>query len=158
MKRNYSSLRLEITSQCNLKCLYCHNNDYSNKEDDMTTEEIITLVKNIKNVFPINKVLLTGGEPLLNKDIVYIVEAITSLGIKPDLVTNGKLLTKELANDLINAGLKRIRLSIDGFEEHSLFRLGSDYNQLWDMANWLVRRGDVNVCIHTVVSPPVFVK
>lgn len=153
MKRIYNSLRLEITSQCNLKCLYCHNDDYSNNEDDMTTEEIITLIKNIKSVFPINKILLTGGEPLLNKDIIHIVETITSLGIKVDLVTNGKSLTKELADELINAGLKRIRLSIDGFEEHSLYRLGSDYNQLWGMASWLVKRGGVNVCIHTVVSP-----
>ena len=35
--RNYSSIRLEVTSQCNLKCEYCHNSEYSNRKDDMTT-------------------------------------------------------------------------------------------------------------------------
>lgn len=153
MNRDYSSIRLEITSKCNLKCLYCHNEDYSDKEDDMSTEEIIKLIKDMKKVYPINKILLTGGEPLINKDIVKIVEEITKLGIKSDLVTNGKLLNKRLANDLINAGLKRIRLSIDGFEEHSLYRIGSDHKELWEKAEYLVNRGDVNVCIHTVASP-----
>ena len=113
MEKNYSSIRLEITSHCNLMCEYCHNSKYSNRDDDMTTEEIMLLIRNLKKQYPINKILLTGGEPLVNKDICKIIGLITSLGIKADMVTNGTLLTEELVNKLEDAGLKRIRLSID---------------------------------------------
>lgn len=73
MNNNFSSIRLEVTSKCNINCKYCHNSDYANKVDDMTTTEIETLIKSLKEQYPINKVLLTGGEPLLNKDIVKLV-------------------------------------------------------------------------------------
>ena len=98
--RNYSSIRLEVTSQCNLKCEYCHNSEYSNRKDDMTTEEILQLIRNIKQRYPINKILLTGGEPLVNKDICRIIEQISKLGIKADLVSNGTLLTADLVRKL----------------------------------------------------------
>ena len=84
--RNYTSIRLEITSHCNLKCDYCHNSEYSNRKDDMTTEEILLLISNIKKKYNINKILLTGGEPLIQKDICKIIKHITNLGIKADLV------------------------------------------------------------------------
>ncbi|WP_226002673.1 radical SAM/SPASM domain-containing protein [Paenibacillus sp. BJ-4] len=151
--KEYSSIRLEITSRCNINCVYCHNKDHLNREDDMKTEKIISLIHELKGKFPINKILITGGEPLLCKDIVKIVESITRLDIKADMVTNGMLLTEDMADKLIRAGLKRIRLSIDGFEEHTEYRKGSSYKQLWDIAALLVQRNDINVCIHTVCSP-----
>lgn len=61
----YSSIRLEMTSQCNINCAYCHNSDYAFKKNDMTTDELLQLIKNLKSYYPIKKVLLTGGEPLL---------------------------------------------------------------------------------------------
>ena len=60
MKKEYSSIRFEVTSKCNISCLYCHNLDYTNRADDLTYEEIILLIKNLKQIFPINKILLTG--------------------------------------------------------------------------------------------------
>jgi radical SAM protein with 4Fe4S-binding SPASM domain len=152
LNREYSSIRLEITSKCNINCVYCHNSDYANKQDDLTTEEIIKLIKNMKKRYPINKILLTGGEPLLNNNIVEIVETISSLGIKADLVTNGKLLTRDKIVELSKAGLKRIRLSIDGLEEHKLFRKGSDPFELWDLAGFIVNETNIDLCIHTVCS------
>lgn len=153
MKKEYSSIRFEVTSKCNISCLYCHNLDYTNRADDLTYEEIILLIKNLKQIFPINKILLTGGEPLLQTKIVDIVKKITDLGIKTDLVTNGKKLTYGLLKQLIDVGLKRIRLSIDGFKEHELYRVGSSAEELWKFAEWLVKNTNINVCIHTVCSP-----
>lgn len=153
INRNYGSIRLEVTSKCNINCLYCHNSEYANKEDDMDSDTIIKLIQDIKKIHPIRKILLTGGEPLLNPNIKEIVSTISSLNIKPDLVTNGKMLNNKLANELIEAGLKRIRLSIDGFEEHSEYRKGSSAERLWELAEQLVNRNDVNVCVHTVCSP-----
>ncbi|KHL91224.1 hypothetical protein QW71_35890 [Paenibacillus sp. IHB B 3415] len=152
-EKKYSSIRLEITSRCNINCVYCHNRDYLNRQDDMSSEKIISLVRDLKSKFPIRKILITGGEPLLNKDVIKIISSFSDLGIKTDMVTNGLLLTDELADKLIRAGLKRIRLSIDGFEEHATYRKGSSYIHLWDLAERLVQRDDVNVCIHTVCSP-----
>ena len=61
----------------------------------MSTNDIKSLVASLKQEYPIDKILLTGGEPLLNPDIINIIAYISSLGIKVDMVTNGKLLTKE---------------------------------------------------------------
>ena len=55
--RKYSSIRLEVTSHCNLQCEYCHNSEYSNRNDDMSTEEILKLIRNLKQQYPINKII-----------------------------------------------------------------------------------------------------
>lgn len=151
--RNYSSIRLEVTSHCNLKCEYCHNSEYSNRKDDMTTEEILQLIRNIKQHYPINKILLTGGEPLVNKDIYRIIEEISNLGIKADLVSNGTLLTDEMVRKLEAAGLKRIRLSIDEIGEISSLRSTTNPNDIWNIARMIRNVSSIEVCIHTVCSP-----
>lgn len=153
MNNNFSSIRLEVTSKCNINCKYCHKSDYANKVDDMTTTEIETLIKSLKEQYPINKVLLTGGEPLLNKDIVKLVRTLTNMDIKVDMVTNGKLLNEELIQKLYNAGLKRIRLSIDGFEEHTEYRKGSDPYRLWELCKYIKNNTNMNLVVHTVCSP-----
>lgn len=151
--RNYSSIRLEVTSQCNLQCEYCHNAEYSNKKDDMTVEEILQLIQNIKQQYPINKILLTGGEPLINKDICRIIAQISQLGIKADLVSNGTLLTEEMVKKLENSGLKRIRLSIDELGEVSDLRSTANPNKIWNVARMIRAVSNIEVCIHTVCSP-----
>lgn len=151
--RNYSSIRLEVTSHCNLRCEYCHNSEYSNRQDDMTTEEILQLICNIKQQFPINKILLTGGEPLVNKDICKIIEQISELGIKADLVSNGTLLTEEMVKKLEASGLKRIRLSIDEIGETTSLRSTANPNEIWNIARMISNISDIEVCIHTVCSP-----
>jgi len=151
--RNYTSIRLEITSRCNLKCEYCHNSEYSNRKDDMTTEEIIQLISNIKQKYNINKILLTGGEPLIQKGVCEIIKHITSLGIKADLVTNGTMLTETKVRELEEAGLKRIRISIDEVGETSDLRSNENPNKLWDTAKEIAQKSGIEVCIHTVCSP-----
>lgn len=153
MEKNYSSIRLEITSHCNLQCEYCHNSEYSNRKDDMTPEEIMQLIRNLKERYPINKILLTGGEPLINPKVFDIIRLITSLGIKPDMVSNGTLLTREIVKKLENAGLKRIRLSIDEIGEKSKLRSTANPNQIWKTAEMIRETSDIEVCIHTVCSP-----
>ncbi len=150
---NYSSVRLEVTSKCNLKCEYCHNSEYSNRKDDMTTEELLRLIRNIKQQYPINKILLTGGEPLANKDICKIIEQISELGIKADLVSNGTLLTEEMIRKLETSGLKRIRLSIDELGEVSGLRSTANPNKIWNIARMITEISNIEVCIHTVCSP-----
>lgn len=151
--KNYTSIRLEVTSGCNLKCEYCHNSEYSNRKDDMTTKEILELISNVKKHYNINKILLTGGEPLLNKDIIHIVRFITGLGIKADMVTNATLLDEKMARRLEKAGLKRVRISIDTLNDEKSQRTGSMTATLWKKAEWIAKNTGIEACIHTVCSP-----
>lgn len=149
----YTSIRLEITSACNLDCQYCHNKDYANKENDLNTDEILKLIKNINQNNSIKKVLLTGGEPLMQKDIVEIISQLTNWGIKVDMVTNGISLTEKRLKELEDAGLKRIRLSIDEVEETSTLRKGSIPQILWNKAKMIKEKSNIELCVHTVCSP-----
>ena len=150
--KEYSSIRLELTSHCNLKCSYCHNSEYSNRCDDMTTEEILLLIGNLKKKYPINKILLTGGEPLVQKDIFNIIEYIDNLGIKVDMVTNGTLLNTRVIKNLEKAGLKRIRLSIDEVGDISSYRGEAKPNELWKIGKQITEISNIELCIHTVCS------
>lgn len=150
-KFDYSSIRLEITSRCNLFCKYCHDAQYLGRNDDLTTEEIKKLIYNLNKHHKLKKVLLTGGEPLTKSDILDIVRFVTSLDIKCDMVTNGSLLNKSLILQLAEAGLKRLRISIDspkGFD--SLRMVNTDY--LWQMIKYAKDNTDINTCIHTVFT------
>lgn len=151
--KKYTSIRLEVTSRCNLNCKYCHNSEYINRKDDMTTEEILQLISATKKSYDINKILLTGGEPLVNRDILLIIKHISNLGIKPDMVTNATLLTKTLAKELEKAGLKRIRISIDTVTDENSLRYGSITDNLWKKAEWIAKNTEIEVCIHTVCNP-----
>ena len=153
MERNYTSIRLEITSKCNLNCQYCHNALYNNSKDDMSTEEIINLVKNLDEKNKIKKVLLTGGEPLLNKDICKIIKEFTSMGIKLDMVTNGTLLNETYLKRLEEAGLKRIRLSIDSVDNDCNTRDKANVIDLWKIAEMITSKSNIELAIHTVCSP-----
>lgn len=153
MERKYTSIRLEITSKCNLNCQYCHNALFNNSQDDMTTDEIIQLVKSLDKKHKIKKVLLTGGEPLLNKDICEIISEFTNMGIKLDMVTNGTLLTKDYLKRLEKAGLKRIRLSIDSVDDTINTRDKASTKKLWETAELITSNSNIELAIHTVCSP-----
>ena len=153
LSKNYTSIRLEVTSHCNLNCEYCHNSEYSNRNDDMSTEELLQLITNLKERYDINKILITGGEPLVNPDICKIVQFITRLGIKADMVTNATLLTQELAIKLEKAGLKRIRISIDDVYKGESLRGNFDPVFLWEKARMVTKCTSIEVCIHTVCTP-----
>lgn len=153
LSKNYTSIRLEVTSHCNLNCEYCHNSEYSNRNDDMSTEELLQLITNLKERYNINKILITGGEPLVNPDICKIVQFITRLGIKADMVTNATLLTQELAIKLEKAGLKRIRISIDDVYKGESLRGNFDPVFLWEKARMVTKCTSIEVCIHTVCTP-----
>jgi cyclic pyranopterin phosphate synthase len=114
--RNINYLRLSITDRCNLRCRYCMPEEgvpLIEHKDLLTYEEILGVVK----VFArngISKIRLTGGEPLVRKGIVDLIRGIKDIkGIKDlSLTTNGVLLG-EYAHDLVEAGLRRINISLD---------------------------------------------
>lgn len=115
-KRNISYLRISVTDKCNLRCTYCiPDNDFSEKvyKKNMSFDTIIKAAEAAASI-GINKIRLTGGEPLVKRGIVKLVsmlkkvEGINLLG----MTTNGILLNS-LAEPLKRAGLDSLNISLD---------------------------------------------
>ena len=106
------NLRISVTQKCDKHCPYCHREGESNPSALMTVSEIVRIAKIAINL-GISRVKLTGGEPLLRKEIVEIVHQIKELdGVKDlSITTNGTHL-KNLAKDLKKSGLDRLNVSL----------------------------------------------
>ena len=107
--RQVNSLRISLTQRCNFDCFFCHQEGESGPNGEVTPEEIETVVS-VAAELGINKVKLTGGEPLLRDDVVEIVRRISPYVDEVSMTTNGYML-KEKACDLRDAGLKRVNIS-----------------------------------------------
>ena len=116
--REINYLRLSLTENCNLRCLYCNPHGCTSPQKvSMDTEEVISLVKGAAKL-GVRKLRFTGGEPLLRKDIVEIIEKTSKIdGIDDIGLTTNALLLEALAPSLKKAGLKRINISLDTLME-----------------------------------------
>lgn len=111
--RPITSIRISITSRCNLNCAYCHREGIKNAESEMEPEEIKRVIE-VCSGFGIRKVKITGGEPLIRKDVVDIVDRINSIEkIREISMTTNGLLLEKYALKLKEAGLKRVNISFD---------------------------------------------
>lgn len=117
----------ECTLTCNAKCKHCGSSAEKKKYDgELTTEEIKNAFKKIASDMDASKILInvTGGEPLVRKDLCEVMEYATNeLGFHWGMTTNGILLTEENIEKLRKANMETISISIDGIEEtHNKFR------------------------------------
>lgn len=114
--RRINYLRISVTDRCNLRCSYCMPTcgvTFLNHNDILRYEEIRDVVKVAVNL-GIDKVRVTGGEPLVRKGIVSFIEMLSSIkGIKDLSMTTNGILLEKYANDLKKAGLSRINVSLD---------------------------------------------
>lgn len=124
--RKITYLRISVTDRCNLRCTYCMPEcgiQAMPHEQILRFEEIVELVRYAVST-GVNKIRITGGEPLVRKDIVKLVqqlaviEGVTDFG----MTTNGTLL-KRFAQDLKAAGLQRINVSLDTIEPLAFSRI-----------------------------------
>jgi cyclic pyranopterin phosphate synthase len=117
------NLRISVTQKCDKHCPYCHREGESNPSTDMSVEEITRILK-IALSLGISRVKLTGGEPLLRKEIMQIVRNITGFKGLSDLsmTTNGTNL-KILAEDLRTAGLNRVNISLPTLDPETYHNL-----------------------------------
>jgi len=116
LQRPMRDLRISVTDRCNFRCTYCMPFDeyqWIERKEVLSFEEIARIAT-IFVQFGIEKVRLTGGEPLVRKDVHRLVERLTAIPGLPDitLTTNGALLAEQ-ADGLYAAGLRRINVSID---------------------------------------------
>ena len=142
-ERPILSLRITLTNRCNVNCLYCHHDGMVKSKDEMTADELYTICKIAKKI-GVRKIRLSGGEPLLKKDIVEIVERIASLDFKDiSMTTNGILLGK-YAQDLKDAGLDRVNVSLDTLNRETFeFITKKDY--LEDAKNGILKAVEVGL-------------
>ena len=114
--REISYLRISLTDKCNLRCRYCMPEEgvCLKSHDEMLTEDEIVQAAEVAAELGVNKIRLTGGEPLVKKSIVGICARISKIPGFEDicLTTNGLLLPK-LGKDLVAAGATRVNLSLD---------------------------------------------
>lgn len=125
LNRPLRDLRISVTDRCNFRCVYCmpkeiFGPDYAflHRDQILTFEEITRLAKIFVD-HGVRKVRLTGGEPLVRRDLPVLVEMLANI---PDLdltlTTNGALLAKQ-ARALKDAGLKRVTVSLDSLDSET---------------------------------------
>jgi cyclic pyranopterin phosphate synthase len=118
--RSFKTLRVSLTSSCNLACLYCVDEDVKggsdgqNKNEPLRLDEYLNIIRGIHERVGLETVRLTGGEPLLYKNITALISGIRELGInRIKITTNGTLLESHAAG-LALAGLSSANVSLDG--------------------------------------------
>ncbi len=114
--RVHRDLRVSLTDRCSLRCTYCMPADFSDwiaNEKLLTTDELVTVIGLCVDA-GITQVRLTGGEPLLRRDIVDVVRRINELPKPPRIsLTTNALRLAEVAQELKDAGLARVNVSLD---------------------------------------------
>src|SRR4030042_2518249 len=115
----------EITRRCNLKCIHCRSSAEMDVKDhpDFPLEEAFRIIDDIA-CYAKPVIVLTGGEPLLRKDVFEIAGYGSGKGLRMCLATNGTLVTDEVCEKIKGSGIKIVSLSLDGSEEkvHDNFR------------------------------------
>jgi cyclic pyranopterin phosphate synthase len=123
--------RISVTDRCNFRCVYCMPKEvfgrdfaFAPREELLTFEEITRLTR-ILTGLGVEKVRLTGGEPLLRRDLERLVAQIASIGGVRDiaLTTNGSLLTAAKSRSLADAGLRRVTISLDSLDDETFRRM-----------------------------------
>jgi heme b synthase len=115
----------ETTAGCNLECIHCRRLDVSRQlmQNDLTFDDSVRFIESLAS-FAKPILVLSGGEPLFRPDIYDIARRAREGGLIVALATNGTLITGEVAQKIVEAGIRRVAISIDGADEttHDQFR------------------------------------
>jgi cyclic pyranopterin phosphate synthase len=128
--RPLRDLRISVTDRCNFRCVYCMPKEvYGRGHRFMDRKELLTFeeIARVATVFVrsgVGKLRLTGGEPLVRRDLERLIELLAPLGADLTLTTNGSLLPQK-AQALADAGLSRITVSLDSLDDEQ-FRALND--------------------------------
>jgi cyclic pyranopterin phosphate synthase len=158
-------LRISLIDRCNFRCQYCMPEgaelDYVLRQELLTRDELLTLLKAIFIPLGFRKFRLTGGEPLLRPGVVDLVRDIAALPQTQDLAmtTNAYLLASK-AQDLYDAGLRRINISLDSLNPETFDKIignrgRSRWQQSWQGIQAAHRVGFDPLKLNVVVIPGV---
>lgn len=153
--RRINYLRISVTDRCNLRCRYCMPKEGVSQfghSEILSYEEILRLAT-LAVKRGINKIRITGGEPLVRKGVVYLVEKLSGLPGVTDLsMTTNAILLREFARDLRRGGLKRLNISMDSLDpgKYREITRGGDLNQVWEGIEAARREGMDPIKINVV--------
>jgi cyclic pyranopterin phosphate synthase len=135
--RTISYLRLSVTDRCNLHCIYCRPAEAEEKKlkqrDILTYEELLRVIQ-AAVALGMSKLRLTGGEPLMRRDLIRFIEQVARLGSLNDIrITTNGILLKAHAEQLRSAGIRSINISLDTLHPQRFARItGLDcFQQVW---------------------------
>jgi radical SAM protein with 4Fe4S-binding SPASM domain len=140
----------EITMGCNMRCKHCGSSCTEPSSDELTTDEAFKVIDQMSDL-GVRWVTLSGGEPLTRRDLPELIRYLTKCGISANVITNGWLL-KEQAQQLKDAGVSTVAISIEGTEDiHNNIRRNDSFSR--DMEGIRVLRNlSVEVGVITTIS------
>ncbi len=156
--REINYIRISVTDRCNLRCNYCMPAEgitLKKHEDIISYENIIKVVEAAVEV-GITKVRLTGGEPLIRKDIISLVKGIKGVnGVKELAMTTNGVLLKGMADTLKEGGLDRINISLDTLEPDKYKKLvkRETIEKVLEGIDSVIEAGFENTKINMVLIP-----
>jgi len=154
--RKITYLRISITDRCNLRCTYCmplEGIKLKSHKDTITYEEIFETAKEAVKL-GITKIRITGGEPLVRKGVVNLVEMIASLNLKDFAMTTNGILLKQYAKQLKKAGLHRVNISLDAVnpERYKEITRCGNVEQVFEGIDAAIEAGLTPIKINTVIE------
>jgi cyclic pyranopterin phosphate synthase len=157
-KRQIDYLRISVTDRCNLRCTYCMPEEGvvpKSHHDILSYEKILEVVKEAISL-GVKKIRLTGGEPLLRRGVLFLVQQIKKLpGLEELTLTTNGVLLDEMSRPLKEAGLDRINISLDTLDPgkyKELTRIGDIKNVLRGI-DAVIQAGFKNTKINMVLIP-----
>ncbi len=154
--RKISYLRVSVTDLCNLRCVYCMppgGSELSRKEEILSLEEILKLIKHGVSL-GVNKIRITGGEPLVRKGIISLVNQIAEIkGIDDIAMTTNGVFLKEFATELKSSGLSRLNISLDTMREDRFAEItrGGNIADVFDGVEAVLKAGFKGTKMNAVV-------
>jgi GTP 3',8-cyclase len=128
--RPLRDLRISVTDRCNFRCVYCmpkevygRDHRFLERRELLTFEEITRVARTFVSA-GVKKIRITGGEPLVRRDLERLIDQLSELDVDLTLTTNGSLLPQK-AQLLADAGLRRITVSLDSLDD-AIFRSLND--------------------------------
>ncbi len=123
--RTVRDLRISVTDRCNFRCRYCmpaEGMTWVPREEILTFEEIVRFARVCVERFGFDGIRLTGGEPTVRAHLPHLIEQLAELGTDLSMTTNGATL-RLLAGDLVDAGLRRVNISLDSLHRDRFEKL-----------------------------------
>lgn len=158
--RHIDYLRISVTDRCNLRCIYCMPAEgvVSKNHTDILPYEKMVEVAREAIAIGIKKIRLTGGEPLVRKGILSLVQQLKTLtGLKELTITTNGILLDKMALPLKDAGIDRINISLDTLDRekyHQLTRIGY-IEEVMKGIDAVIAAGFLNTKINMVLLPGV---
>lgn len=125
--RAFKTLRVSLLSTCNLGCIYCT----MGSEDEIafdhrpqtTADDFVKIIAGLHSQLNLKTIRLTGGEPLLYRELEAVIQGIKAIGINDVRMTSNGFLLERMALKLKQAGLRSVNVSLDAMDEDSFFKM-----------------------------------